>query len=533
MGTLCSKEESNFKKLQKILLKYFGYISPKVEEYRFDSLVTNQFAARVAKENDTNVQVTKAWIKYYTAYMIYVGWLYAYENKKNVFVKPNRDLKVSLAIPFEILQVWKCHVLFTDKYREFCLIISNGRKDFIPFEPQKKYWKEADMFQLYRYFHFNKQILLTFYPTDKKEIDSLFIFQSSYLKNCISFNLEDNSEILLNIVKKFNEELAKENGIFKITARNFSTLHILSSKLETLINSAIVPENYPGGEDWVLLLNDLDKSRADRAALKKPLFENFKLPKDFLKRFADEHILGTDKASQYVDNYRKFIFLIAVTEKPHTPSEEVDLVWHYHQLHLEEYIKFSKDVLGKPILSHNPAIGEKDESIKFKDLYQNTINNLILYFGSANPNIWPESNKRFNQIFRYFNHHTILQRCENYKKKNNQNTFSIKSNEVFIIPGCYIGCGFLTPTKPLGCTHSGCATNINSYSPVNVSKIYMPHNSHVIYNACSNHGIGCHGHGFNHGTTEFSGKFLSLEYFYIFERLIILCIFKQFSLLWI
>jgi hypothetical protein len=192
-------------------------------------------------------------------------------------------------------------------------------------------------------------------------------------------------------------------------------LQNLANKIENLVIKSIVPENYPGGEDWVLY-NTQDKA----ATLKIPVFNNLKLPADFEQIFCEDHILSREKGAQFIDNYKKFLFLMQVTKKSQTPSEEVDLVWHYHQLHIDDYLKFSNDVMGCKVLSHMPAIGEKDEPEKFKEQYETTINNLITYFGSANQNIWPEATKRFCQSFKYFNHHSSKMRKLQQTKHQNE-----------------------------------------------------------------------------------------------------------------
>lgn len=486
MGACCCGD-GKLRKLQKMVSKYYkNSVFPKLKDYKFDAVLQDQFSGRVAKENNTNTTVTNAWIKYYIAYMTYVGWLFGYENKRKSSVKPNFELQNYLAIPFEILQVWKCHLLFTDKYKEFCLIVSNGKKEFIPFEPPKKFWKTNDLEKLQKNFNFNKQMVLNLYPTEKKEINSLFIFQSSYLKNRINYNLEEGSDTLINITTKFNEELKKENGVFTITTRNLISLQSLANKIEALVNSAIIPENYPGGEDWVLY-NAPDDTTNNFAVVKKPLFENIKFPTNFSDNFCEDHILSKEKGSQYIDNYKKFLFLITVTKQTQTPSEEVDLVWHYHQMFIDEYLKFSKDIMERPILSHMPAIGEKDEGRKFKEQYENTIAYLVRYFGSANPNIWPDSDKRFKQTFKWFNHHTILQRCENYKSLSNKDkNIVVKTNEVYFIPGCYIGCGMFWGAPILGCgAIIGCGVHVGCGG-------FIPHGADVVHSACSSDGSGCH-----------------------------------------
>ena len=114
----------------------------------------------------------------------------------------------------------------------------------------------------------------------------------------------------------------------------------LANKIGDLVIKSLVAEKYPGGEDWVLY-NTQDKA----ATLKVPVLKNLKLPADF-EKFCEDNILSPEKGSQFIDNYKKFLFLMQVTKKSQTPSEEVDLVWHYHQLQIDDFLKFSNDVMG-------------------------------------------------------------------------------------------------------------------------------------------------------------------------------------------
>ena len=77
----------------------------------------------------------------------------------------------------------------------------------------------------------------------------------------------------------------------------------------------------------------------------EPFFRRYFLKK-FTENFCSDHFLPMELGSQYIDNYKRFLFLMSVTKKTQTPSEEVDLVWHYHLLYIEEYLKFSKEIMG-------------------------------------------------------------------------------------------------------------------------------------------------------------------------------------------
>jgi len=155
MGACCSSEIDRERKA--VRKYYIDFIADPLRKYNFDAVVNDQFAGRVAKENNTTVDVTKAWLKYYIAFMIYIGWLYG--NKETKKRKPEINVNNYLTIPYEILQVWKAHILFTNKYKEFCLIVTKGKKEFIPFTPPKDIWKNGDIKKLQKAFKKNKQMI--------------------------------------------------------------------------------------------------------------------------------------------------------------------------------------------------------------------------------------------------------------------------------------------------------------------------------------------------------------------------------------
>ena len=113
-GSCCT---SNFSLLKKVINHYYSKkVRDKLLAYKFDSHVPGSFVGRVAKENDVSPEVAKKWIEYYTMFMIYVGWLFNTEQTHKRIKKPSPDIDKYLCLPYEILQVWRSHVLFTDKY---------------------------------------------------------------------------------------------------------------------------------------------------------------------------------------------------------------------------------------------------------------------------------------------------------------------------------------------------------------------------------------------------------------------------------
>ena len=100
-----------------------------------------------------------------------------------------------------------------------------------------------------------------------------------------------------------------------------------------------------------------------------------------------------------IHEYKKFIFLICISNEPLTPSDQVDQVWHLHLLYTKDYWEnFCEQILSKTI-HHGPTEGGSTEKHKFKTLYSNT---LVKYHETFKQNppkdIWPSIEKRFSNV---------------------------------------------------------------------------------------------------------------------------------------
>jgi hypothetical protein len=434
MGSCCSSNKIAV--LKKCLYKYYVKdVKDALSKYQFDVAKKDAFANRVAKENGVSLEVALRWIEFYIWFMIYVGWLYEPTQTHKRITKPSPDINKYLSLPYEILQVWRAHVLYTEKYMELCKIVSKGNNDFIFFTPPKTLWKTQLVETLQSNFRINREIILAFCTSKKKEVDALFIFQSTYLKVLLHFNLEEGSNEINSIVNRYENELKSQTGIFSITARNIESLKTMASKIENVIYDSIPKENYPGRTDW-----QIQESIQGLARNKVESFQNIQFPPNFVKNFCADHLVSEARAETYIDEYKKYLYLSYVTKEIQCPSEEVDLVWHYHQQHTKEYMEFSALKLEKRIYIHNPANGTEEDSRTFHNVYNNTLNNLQVYFGYVNTSAWPNVERRFHQVFRWYNHHSILQRCTSWTQGN-----YYKTNKVYtqVVPGCYVGCGVI------------------------------------------------------------------------------------------
>ncbi len=125
------------------------------------------------------------------------------------------------------------------------------------------------------------------------------------------------------------------------------------------------------------------------------IFDDNSDPLTFSKRLARENRWAHWFALDVIDEYRKFLYLMAVAGHPVTPSIEVDQVWHLHLIYTRRYWEdFAKYMPFEP--HHGPTRGGARESEKFTDWYSKTLDSYRMIFGMDPPvNIWPEPSVRF------------------------------------------------------------------------------------------------------------------------------------------
>lgn len=119
----------------------------------------------------------------------------------------------------------------------------------------------------------------------------------------------------------------------------------------------------------------------------------------FSDRLARENGWSLSFSLQAINEYKKFIFLICISDHPLTPSDEVDQVWHLHLIYTHSYwIEMCKLILKRDI-HHGPTRGGNSERSKFKSWYQETKALYSKTFNQEPPlDIWPSEEKRFHDI---------------------------------------------------------------------------------------------------------------------------------------
>ena len=119
-------------------------------------------------------------------------------------------------------------------------------------------------------------------------------------------------------------------------------------------------------------------------------------PLSFAARLARENGWSHDFAERVVDEYKRFLYLVARCDHPVTPSEEVDQAWHLHLVYTESYWQeLCENIVGHPI-HHRPTIGGIAEGDRFVDQYEKTLDRYREHFSTEPPaDIWPPSEIRF------------------------------------------------------------------------------------------------------------------------------------------
>lgn len=90
----------------------------------------------------------------------------------------------------------------------------------------------------------------------------------------------------------------------------------------------------------------------------------------FSIRLADENFWTEEFTQQAILEYKKFMYLAAISDQMVSPSEIIDKVWHEHLVFTKSYEAFCR-VLGKQI-HHIPSTHQKGEFQKFQEAKQHT-----------------------------------------------------------------------------------------------------------------------------------------------------------------
>lgn len=122
----------------------------------------------------------------------------------------------------------------------------------------------------------------------------------------------------------------------------------------------------------------------------------------FAQRLERENGWSPEYTERVINEYKRFVFLLASAGHPVTPSDQVDQAWHLHLTYTRSYWeRLCRDVIGRP-LHHTPTRGGHAELRKFNDWYLATLTSYRRLFGQALPSdIWPDSPTRFRDLSHY------------------------------------------------------------------------------------------------------------------------------------
>ncbi|HEV3026886.1 MAG TPA: TIGR04222 domain-containing membrane protein, partial [Planctomycetota bacterium] len=133
-------------------------------------------------------------------------------------------------------------------------------------------------------------------------------------------------------------------------------------------------------------------------------------PFPFSHRLARENGWSLEYAERVIGEYRKFLFLAAVSGKEVSPSDAVDQAWHLHLVYSRSYWdRLCTKVLKRPF-HHEPARGGDEEKKRFQAAYLETLELYRSLLGQEPPeDIWArrpseaESSTRYERVDREAN----------------------------------------------------------------------------------------------------------------------------------
>ncbi len=122
-------------------------------------------------------------------------------------------------------------------------------------------------------------------------------------------------------------------------------------------------------------------------------------PTTFTDRLARENGWTHEFAVRAIHEYKRFLFLVYVTNESLTPSDEVDQVWHLHLLYTHSYWDDLCGNLLKRKIHHGPTKGGNSEKQKFANGYLRTIELYKSIFNQSPPDdILPSTEIRFKNV---------------------------------------------------------------------------------------------------------------------------------------
>lgn len=122
----------------------------------------------------------------------------------------------------------------------------------------------------------------------------------------------------------------------------------------------------------------------------------------FANRLCRENDWGMSYTLKCINEYKKFLYLSAISQTSLTPSDEVDQVWHLHLTYTKSYwTELCEKVLERDF-HHNPTIGGSKEQTKYETQYQQTLDLYHQVFHKVpDVDIWPTVEDRFKDADKF------------------------------------------------------------------------------------------------------------------------------------
>ena len=119
----------------------------------------------------------------------------------------------------------------------------------------------------------------------------------------------------------------------------------------------------------------------------------------FEQRLERENHWTPEYTIRVIGEYKRFLYLLALSDSEITPSDAVDQAWHLHLTYTRSYWKaLCKDCLGFE-LHHDPTAGGQKEQDRFRRQYRFTLSEYRQIFQEDPPqDIWPDVERRFQNV---------------------------------------------------------------------------------------------------------------------------------------
>ncbi len=354
-----------------------------------NDLVT--FEKKVALCNRICIEVAHIWIAAYVDYMIYFAWNEINGTKKLCYP------------PFAIQQVARLHSLYTISYEQFCGLIYK-EKSHLHFSPLKIIARQeaGDYDSAKRVYHETREFLFSQLYQNPAMHKSLMSqkytetvwedFEMTILKSEFSFSfLEDEHRA------KFGEVINREGDLLLRAQNTEEFLRVSKLLREKLRISDLIRDTQPVTPR---ILDQLKISQSEMTLLEREAavkVDNISFGSEFVNILAWEQRIDVEEAIKWIIEYKKFIFLIFAfyTDRIMSPSEIVDQVWHLHMQFVED---FQRDVCSINVIHHFPSKGGSAETVKYTNLYSETLETYNKFFGAPDGKIWPSSDARFSEF---------------------------------------------------------------------------------------------------------------------------------------